>query len=507
MLPVDDIIRITLRETDGDVTPEQQAALLIQVQDALQRPETIPAFSNNSRPLTLVRFRALLQDTGYPAEVYLPPDADANDWSQLRERWVGWAVEIPGEQEWVKHAPEELSSALSGLSLEPNHSVIKDKHPTDKGTEYTGALLKVYDDFSPSPASAYDVVGLVSAAPMPTSLDDDEPALAPAIHALTLTPIGNAPRPSSSAARAALLAYLASAFSPPDEHAAELLLLTLLASPAVRPAGHAPLGTFALNLVRPRPSFDPLHSRLATLAPAAVHIPLTLPLLHAERFRPKSDGASLAPGMLQLAPGTLLLVDEDGLGAGGALSEVALRNLQALRDAVEHQAVNYEYPYMDGVRIECALRAVVSGEGKSLLRCDALLPVSLTESVEAASEEQLTAFRQYLAEHGGAEHAAALTIPEAVATAVQDRFVEERRAGRGTDDAEGRLKRRMKIARLLALSHPEAELTEALWARALDLDDEIERREAAREAERQDGKLGAPNGHSHTYGHSQTNGH
>jgi hypothetical protein len=76
-----------------------------------------------------------------------------------------------------------------------------------------------------------------------------------------------------------------------------------------------------------------------------------------------------------------------------------------------------------------------------------VLPVSLADSVEGATEEQLTAFRTYLSEHGGADHAAALTIPEAVATAVQEGFVEERRAGRGTDDAEGRLKRRMKIAR------------------------------------------------------------
>lgn len=357
---------------------------------------------------------------------------------------------IPGEQEWAKHAfsTSDLSSALAGLSIDATHPVVEGKHPTVKGTSYTGALLKVYDDFSPSPASSYDVIGLVSSAPLPTSLDDEEPPLGPAIHVLTTTAIEGAPRPSSASARPDLLSYLASAFFPPDEHAAELLLLALLARPAVRPPGHAPLGTFALNLVRPRPTSDSLHSRLAALAPATVHLPLTLPLLHAERFRPKSDGASLTAGMLQLATGTLLLVDEDGLGVGGALNETALRNLQALRDAVEHQAVHYEYPYMEGgVRIECALRAVISGEGKSLLTCDAVLPVSLADSVEGATEEQLTAFRTYLAEHGGADHAAALTIPEAVATAVQDGFVEERRAGRGADDAEGRLKRRMKIAR------------------------------------------------------------
>lgn len=62
----------------------------------------IPVFSSTSSPLSLVRFRCLLQDTGYPAEVYLPGDdaeeAEASsssqvDWGKLQERWVGWAVE------------------------------------------------------------------------------------------------------------------------------------------------------------------------------------------------------------------------------------------------------------------------------------------------------------------------------------------------------------------------------------------------------------------------------
>lgn len=60
-------------------------------------------------PLTVCRFRCMLQDTGYPLEVYMPPaesdgleggDSGANnpygnsvDWSRLKERWVGWGVE------------------------------------------------------------------------------------------------------------------------------------------------------------------------------------------------------------------------------------------------------------------------------------------------------------------------------------------------------------------------------------------------------------------------------
>lgn len=42
----------------------------------------------------------MLQDTGYPLEVYLPPgdneeenEDGATDWTRLKERWVGWGVE------------------------------------------------------------------------------------------------------------------------------------------------------------------------------------------------------------------------------------------------------------------------------------------------------------------------------------------------------------------------------------------------------------------------------
>jgi hypothetical protein len=50
----------------------------------------------------------MLQDTGYPLEVYMPPlennesmelqagdDLYGNsvDWSRLKERWVGWGVQ------------------------------------------------------------------------------------------------------------------------------------------------------------------------------------------------------------------------------------------------------------------------------------------------------------------------------------------------------------------------------------------------------------------------------
>lgn len=68
----------------------------------------------------------MLQDTGYPLEVYLPPaqagDAEEDiaeengenmDWSRLKERWVGWAVEYvrclsPTSTFWDINKPHRL---------------------------------------------------------------------------------------------------------------------------------------------------------------------------------------------------------------------------------------------------------------------------------------------------------------------------------------------------------------------------------------------------------------
>lgn len=335
---------------------------------------------------------------------------------------------------------------------------MQDKHLLpDKGTEYVGALLKIYDsEFAPSPASAYDVIGLVSASPLPTPFEheDDEVVIVPAIHAIRHAELdGDAPRPKGedcAKVRAELLAYLSEAFANGDNVAAELLLLALLARPAVRPNALPPLGTLSLNLIRARCESRALEKRLARLAPNTLHLPLTLPLLHNARFTPSSeDGTNLNPGLLQLAPGTLLVLDEDGLGAGGALNERALKNLQALGSALETQTVHYEYPFMDGLKIECYVRAIITGEGKSLLPVDVVLPVEVTkEEPKEVEEDKLEAYRSYLASHGGRAQADALKITEAMAQAVQDGFVAERKAGGGSvEDAEARLKRRMKIAR------------------------------------------------------------
>jgi hypothetical protein len=331
---------------------------------------------------------------------------------------------------------------------------VKGKFPIPSQENYTGALLKVYDsDASFRPASAYDVVGIVSTAPLPSPFaegEESEDELVPAIHVLVPPTPAFPPSPAPvdvEAVRAELVSHLAHVFSPPDAVAAEVLLLSLLAYPASRPGG-MPLGTLSLNLIRPASKSD-LASVLGSITPAVVPLVLTIPLLHSATFRPSSDGSSLSPGLLQLASGTVLAIDEDGLGAGGTLQEKALRNIQSLSDAISDQSLRYDYPYTDGVRIECAVRSVITSEGKSLLPADLHIPVTLAENTPPATNEALAKFRAYLSHVSSSTNAEKLTVPANVGETIQNAFVEDRRAsGSGSAEAaEGRLRRRMKIAR------------------------------------------------------------
>lgn len=361
-----------------------------------------------------------------------------------------------------------------------------DKHPLSAlGHKAPAALLKVYDaDASYRPASVLDLIGIVSQGVLP-SFDEGDVSLVPAVHVLKASVL-DAPHVATAtdaAARQSLVEHLSRAFDPPDAAAGELLLLALLARPEQRQG--VPLGQLSLNIIRPNAG-STLSAHLTPLLPALVNLPLSLNLLHGAAFRPKSDGALLTPGLLQLAPGTLLLVDEDALGEG-ELAERAVRNLQALSELLAEQNLTYEYPYSSGVRIATSVRALVESEGRSLLPVDAALPATLSASVPTPSEEDLGRWRAYIAHHSSSAHAGTFAMPDAVATLIQDDFVRERQAGGAgsIEKAEARLKLRMKLARLLTLSEG-SEVTEGIWRRAVELENELERRNAEREARRRE---------------------
>jgi hypothetical protein len=197
-----------------------------------------------------------------------------------------------------------------------------------------------------------------------------------------------------------------------------------------------------------------------------VPVALSLDRLHSTTFSPvSSDSASLDAGLLQLSDGTVLVIDETGMGEGGKLEDRAVKNLRALSETMSEQKLRYEYPYMEGLKMDCALRAIVVSDGKSLLPVSTLCAAGLTlqadvhlplpppagpSSRPSPTQPQLNAFRSYLAACSSPDHAAKIVIPDDVAELIQEDFVRSRQDPSGNttvEDAELGLKRKMRVAR------------------------------------------------------------
>ena len=329
--------------------------------------------------------------------------------------------------------------------------------------------------------------------PSPFSSDNsEEPVTVPAIHVLAGPEVGYPiiakalPEIDASPImdiRPALIDYLATAFNPPDPFAAEYLLLLLISNASARPASLRPLGTLAVNFLRSASSgsTSDFTSIISSVTPLVVPLPLSISLLHSANFSPVSNEfSSLDAGLLQLGAGTVLIVEEDEMKEGGQLGEKAVKNLRALVDCTSQQNVRYEYPYMEGLKMDCDVKVAVLSEGNSLLpvsgslisncthctsfsQADVRIPLSSTVNDQTlrrnTSAAELKAFRDYLVKHSSTMHCSRLVIPEDVSLRIQDDFVRSRKAGalrsdarernvdKGVEIAEDKLKRQMRVAR------------------------------------------------------------
>ena len=230
----------------------------------------------------------------------------------------------------------------------------------------------MYDeDATFKPATVHTFIGILSTAGLPSAThpsEDDRDIIVPSIHVIKIEPSSTPSVLESENVPEALVEYLSSAFTPPDRLAGELLLLSLLSYPAIRPTALPPLGTLSLNFLRKdAKSTERLSSIVSSISPRVVTQPLSLPLLHSHPFVPTSTDSTLESGLLQLAPSTVLIVNEDEMGQGGTLQEKAIKNLQSLVECVKDQMVKYEYPYMDGLKMESSIKVIILSEGKSLI--------------------------------------------------------------------------------------------------------------------------------------------
>ncbi|KAG7563056.1 hypothetical protein FFLO_01488 [Filobasidium floriforme] len=527
MLPTEEILRTALAEHDAqEGEAVDRSEVISKAFVALDSPGNIPYYRPGiTAPLTVCRFRCMLQDTGYPLEVYMPPaesdgleggDSGANnlygnsvDWSRLKERWVGWGVEIPGEQPWIKAELEGSSTLISGfegLSVDARSSPValptsvhgKFPETSAKGS-YTGALLKVYDpETSYQAASTYTFTGILSTSSLPTIDDQDEmdegessSTYVPTLHVLS-SPYPVYPLQSASIAteadadREEVLDQLSGAFGVDDRLSAEFLLLALISSVTTRVSGGFPLGSLSLNILLPKgpdaadpQAFKRIVNTISTVSPLVSPAELSINLISKGSFYPSMVNAAgstgLQSGVLQLAPSTVVVMNEDTL-EGGDLKDRAVDNLKALMNVFKMQKLRYKYPFVaEDFGMDVDLGLVVVGQGKSFLPVDLHVPILSSQPVPGTKpidDNRLKAIRRYISEARAA--AKSLSIPDDVAEHIQSEFVRLRKKAteEGKTVGEEELKRWMKIARLLALSHPHRVLTKGIWERVLSMDAE-----------------------------------
>ncbi|KAI7985752.1 Mini-chromosome maintenance complex-binding protein [Camellia lanceoleosa] len=165
------------------------------------------------------------------------------------------------------------------------------------------------------------------------------------------------------------------------------------------------VGKLSLNLTgfnKENVSIFGNHLNLAVknLVPFTHFIPLTVDYLNTAFLSPRKDYETnrLVSGVLQLAKGSHMMIDETYLQAG-TLNSVGVENARLIKNLMELQKVEYDFKYYK-MEMEVDVQLLILSEGKSnILPTDLVLPFCplSVESCEIGDAEALKAWRWYLA--------------------------------------------------------------------------------------------------------------
>ncbi|KAK1312714.1 Mini-chromosome maintenance complex-binding protein [Acorus calamus] len=210
-----------------------------------------------------------------------------------------------------------------------------------------------------------------------------------------------------------------------------------------------------------------LNNALKTLLPFTQSIPLTMEYLNSASFAPKKDYQTnrLVPGVLQVAQGTHVTVDETLLKPGMLIS-TGVENARLLKYLLESQKVEYEFEYYK-LEMPADVQILILSEGKSnILPADVVVPFrpSNVSSTVNISSEDLQAWRWYLATLRELPH----SIEPEMQKKIEDDMVKSRQEDRslGAND----FSRWMTMSRLISASLGETNLSLEHWKMAKELE-------------------------------------
>ncbi|ETK75770.1 hypothetical protein, variant 2 [Phytophthora nicotianae CJ01A1] len=260
-----------------------------------------------------------------------------------------------------------------------------------------------------------------------------------------------------------------------DTLAAEYLLLGLLSHVYSRADPSTPLGNLSVNLSLDKASTEEqktsfiadVEQTLTSLMPMVARVDLSLKELNSTKFMPHKDyeREMLLSGVLQVANGTTMLVNETVLSAG-QLNEQGVKNVAALQSLVDKMLLPYDFHYYN-MDFPQDVAVITVSEGKSILPVTVAVPVVATDSSateELPTEQVLECFRLFLS----VLRSFVVTIGNEEAEMAEKHYVECRKSEQKV--ALEDLHRWLRLARLMALSRGEGQISKDSWNAMLALE-------------------------------------
>ncbi|KAF7830871.1 mini-chromosome maintenance complex-binding protein [Senna tora] len=270
--------------------------------------------------------------------------------------------------------------------------------------------------------------------------------------------------------RDALLRHLTTVLGN-DNVAAHFMLLHLLSRVHARVDALA-VGKLSLNLTCFSKENVSVFGNLLSLTvknllPFTHCIPLTVEYLNTTPLAPRKDYDTnrLVTGVLQLAEGSHIIVDETKLEAG-TLNSMGVENARLLKNLMELQKLEYDFKYYK-MEMATDIQLLVLSEGKSnILPADVVVPFrpSVVSSIDAVVEESLQAWRWYLATVRLLPH----SIESEMQKVVENDLVAARQADRSLNPQD--FSRWLTMGRLMSLSFGETSLSLEHWQMVKELE-------------------------------------
>lgn len=244
--------------------------------------------------------------------------------------------------------------------------------------------------------------------------------------------------------------------------------LMLLVARSFSKHGEKLLGSWSLNLSGAK-GLDTAAIREAAgeLVPRAVHLELTIKNLNEQKWRPRKDFVAdrLVASQLQLAAGTLLMVDETKMSEGQLTNE-GTKSLLSLQKLVQENKLACDFVSYD-VSIPLEVPCVLLSERKSVVKdVDVLCPVRVqAQSGSAAAPQALDAARWLIALVTRSTRP--LRIPDEVMHVFGENFASARQEFKVSPELAHTW---MALARARCLTFGEEELSLQRWREVMELE-------------------------------------